>query len=418
MRKCIIILFVFCCLFSSACARKDDGRVRITYQTMETLPEQRKALAKLVGEFEKIHPNIKVEVLTSTTSFQKLMVQIAGGNAPDVFYYVTNRLPVLIKNKSLLDLSPFIEAEKDLDMSNYFKELLGSCQWEGKYYCFPFHYSTDVIFYNKDMFRAHGVAFPNESWTWDDYLDAAIKLTKKENNKTVQYGTLLPRPLLVMKSFGAKIFNEDNTKCLLDSEESKEALQYIKDLADKHNVAPDAGSIKDLERMDGVDMFSTGKVAMLMGRTYMLSEFRKLRKFNWDIAPLPNGKRRYSRLAVGGNCISVTTKHPKEAWTFVEFYSGKVGSEICGTSGNCVPALKEIAYSESFLYAPPVNSRLFVDSIKYAEIDNPGLVVWEEFYQRILQDTIDKILCNMMSIEDGLRQIVTESDKILNRTGN
>lgn len=403
-----IFLLLICLIIG--CARQEDGRIKITYQTMETLPEQRKALEQLVGEFEKQYPGIKVEVLTSTTSFQKLSIQIAGGNTPDVFYYVTDRLPGLAKRGILLDLTPYMD---EIDLNQYFTQTVESCKISGKYFLFPFHFSTDVLFYNKDLFDKEGVSYPDNNWTWDDFLIAAQKLTKKENGRVVQYGTLQPRPLLVIKSFGGECFDKKLTTCTLNSNETRKALEFIIDLDRRYGVAPSTAAIKDMEQMDGVDMFSTGRVAMVLGRTFMLSEFRKLKKFSWDIAPAPKGVRDYSRLAVGGNCISAATKHPKEAWEFVKFFSGKRGSYIGGVSGNCVPALKEVAYSDAFLSPPPENAKYFVYSIGYSEIDNPGLAIWEEFYQRVIQDNIDKILCGIISIDTGLRKMGKEGDELL-----
>lgn len=406
-KRILIFLLVF---VLTGCSKQNDGRVKITYQTMETLPEQRKALAQLVAEFEKEYPYIHVDVLTSTTSFQKLSIQIAGGNAPDVFYYVNDRLPGLAKKGALLDLTPFAS---EVDMSLYFTQAVESCKIEGRYYLFPFHFSTDVLFYNKDLFNKEGIDYPNNKWTWDDFLKTAQILTKRENRRIIQYGTLQPRPLLLIKSFGGECFNKDLTKCTLNSAESRKALEFIIDLDKRYNAAPSAVTIKDMEQMDGVDMFSMGKVGMFLGRTFMLSEFRKLKSFKWDIAPVPIGEKSYSRLAVGGNCISINTKHPKEAWEFVKFFSGKQGSYICGTSGNCVPALKEAATSLKFLFPPPENARLFVTSIEDAESDNPGLVIWEEFYQRVVQENIDKILCGLVTIDSGLQEIEKEGNEIL-----
>lgn len=411
MFKRILTILIFLVLVAGCSQKKDDGRTIITYQTMETLPEQRKALAKLVREFEKLHPDIKVEVLTSTTSFQKLAIQIAGGNAPDVFYYVTDRLPGLAYRDVLLDLTPYIE---EVDMTQYFPQTTSSCKIDDRYYCFPFHYSTDILFYNKDLFDEAGVAYPDAEWTWDDYLNAAKKLTKKVNGKTVQYGTLQPRPLLLIKSFGGECFDKDITKIKLNSKETKKAINFIIDMDSRYGVAPSAVSIRDMERMDGIDMFSTGRVAMLLGRTFMLAEFRKLKNFGWDIAPVPKGARNYSRLAVGGNCISADTKHKDAAWEFVKFFSGREGSLICGISGNCVPALRDVAYSEAFLNPPPENAKLFVTSIEYSESDNPGLIVWEEFYQRVVQDNIDKIICKMVSMQDGINEMVKDGNELLN----
>lgn len=403
-------ILLICILLVSACARKDDGRTKITYQTMEVLPEQRKALADLVKKFEEKHPDIKIEVLTSTTSFQKLAIQIAGGNAPDVFYYVSDRLPGLVKRNVLLDLSQYMS---EVDLTQYFQKTVQECIFNGRYWCFPFHFSTDVLFYNKDLFDKEEIGYPDDNWNWNDYLEAAKKLTKEENGRIIQYGTLQPRPLLVIKSFGGECFNNDLSSVTLDSKNTRDAVQFIVDLDKRYKAAPSAAGIKDMEKMDGIDMFSTGRIAMLVGRTFMLAEFRKLKNFNWDIAPVPAGVKRYSRLAVGGNCIYAGTKHPKEAWEFVKFLSGREGEIISGMSGNCVPAMKEVAYSDAFLFPPPENARLFVDSIEYSESDNPGLAVWEEFYQRIVQENIDKILCGVTSLDAGVKEMVAEGNELL-----
>src|ERR1051325_7731850 len=80
-------------LLLAGCARPADNRVEITYQTIETLPEQQALHQKIVGEFEKSHPQIHVRVIYDTSKFQKLNVQLAGHAAPDLFYYVDDRLP-------------------------------------------------------------------------------------------------------------------------------------------------------------------------------------------------------------------------------------------------------------------------------------------------------------------------------------
>ena len=45
------------------------------------------------------------------------------------------------------------------------------------YYGLPRDFQTIVLFYNKDMFDAAGVAYPTADWTYDDLRNAAKKLT-------------------------------------------------------------------------------------------------------------------------------------------------------------------------------------------------------------------------------------------------
>lgn len=418
MMNRFVLIVLYISFFMTGCAVSDKGgKIEITYQTIEVLPEQRKALQELVKEFEKLYPDIRVKVLTSSTSFQKLNMQIAGGNVPDVFYYTADRLPILVEKGVVKDLTPFIKADPGLDMDVYYKKIVEECKVHGRLYLFPFHFSTDIVFYNKELFRKAGIKYPGAGWTWEDFLRIAKELTINKSGRIVQYGTFLPRPLMVIQSFGGRCFNDNFSRCTINSKSAHIALKFLLNMIYKHQVAPNIVAVKDMDKMDGIDLFRMGKVAMLPGRTFMYAELRKWKDLEWDIAPVPRGLIRYSRLAIGGNCISAQTKHPEAAWKFVKFFSGKKGSVICGTSGNCVPAYREIAESEYFLHIPPENNKLFVESLAYSKSDNPGVVFWHEFYDRVLQKEIEKILCKIVSIEEGLKEIEKEGNKLLRLYG-
>lgn len=396
-------------LFLGCTAKKSDGRTVITYLTMETLPEQRWALQQMVKKFEEEHPDIRVKVEYSSAGFQKLKIRIAGGEAPDVFYYTSDRMPTMVTRDRLLDLTPFVEQDNDVSLADYFPSVVRSCLLNEKIYLYPFHYSTDLLFYNKDLFDQEGVEPPNADWTWNDFLNTAKKLTQKRDNRIVQYGTLQPRALLMIRSLGGECFDADLNEVLIDSAETREALQFLVDLEREHHVTPAPGQLRDMEKEDGLELFSSGRVAMFIGRTYMVSELSKINRFNWDVTSVPKGAKRYSRLAVGGNCISKTTKHPEAAWKFVKFYSGEQGSRICGLSRNCVPALQRVAQSDLFLYAPPKGVAHLIDSLQFSEVENYGLLNWDEFFQKSFKIEVDKVLFGTQTVDECIKQIRQEA---------
>ena len=57
--------------------------------------------------------------------------------------------------------------------------------YDGSYYEIPKDYDTIALWYNKTMFDAAGLSYPDATWTWDDLYNAAVKLTKKDGS---QYG--------------------------------------------------------------------------------------------------------------------------------------------------------------------------------------------------------------------------------------
>lgn len=400
-----------CCLFG--CSRKDDGRITITYQTIETLPQQRKLLQQLVRQFEQTHPDVRVKVITSPNGFQKLHAQFAGGNVPDVFYYVSDRLFTFVHKKGILNLKPFIE-EDGVDLKRFFPETIDSCMLNGGIYLMPVHFSTDVLFYNKDIFDRMGEPYPTADWTWENYLRAAERLTIRKSGITEQYGTLQPRPVLVMKSFGAEFFDSGLSASLFDTEEARKAIQYLKMLSDK-GIVPSQAQIRDVEVMDGVTLFSTGRVAMLLGRTYMLSEFSSIRAFEWDVTLVPKGKVRYSRLAVGGNCIYAGTKFPKEAWELVKFFSSEEALTTAAQSRNCVPAMRSVAESAVFLHEPPKQVSVFVDSIREAGMENPRMALWFEYNDKVIQLDVEKVIYGEMTVDQAVADIKRNGELILEK---
>ena len=375
MRRLLVVL-----LLLGGCARPADNRVEITYQTIETLPEQQALHQKIIAEFEKSYPQVHVRVIYDTSKFQKLNVQLAGGAAPDLFYYVVDRLPALAQRGQVADLRENFSSLAD----QFFPEVVESCRVNGKLCMVPFHYSTDILFYNRDWFEKAGEPVPDESWDWKKFAATAARVAAQ---RRARIPTVLPRPLLLVQSFGGVLFADG--KCTVNSPESIEALQFYRDLVVR-GIAPTTAAMGEVEAFDGVNLFRDGKIPLLVGRTYMLTEFDHIADFRWDVAPVPKGKVRWSRLSVGGNCVWSGTKHPQEAWEFARFYSTE-GAKIAAKSRNAIPALKVAAASAKFPSA-------MMEALMYSHLDNPwGYAFWDEFNQKAFFETTDAVALGQLA---------------------
>ena len=383
MRWAIVGMLLF-----AGCARPADNRVEITYQTIETLPEQQALHQKIIGEFEKSHPQIHVRITYDTSKFQKLNVQLAGNAAPDVFYYVVDRLPALAQRGQVSDLT-----ERFVPLADQFHpEVVESCRVNGKIYMAPFHFSTDILFYNRDWFAQAGESVPDMSWDWQKFADVAARLAALRH---ARIPTVLPRPLLLMQSFGGVLFADG--KCTVNSPETIAALRFYRDLVTR-GIAPTTAAMGEVEAFDGVNLFRDGKIPLLVGRTYMLTEFDHVTEFRWDVAPVPKGSVRWSRLSVGGNCVWNGTKHPQEAWEFARFYSTD-GAMIAGKNRNAIPALKAASTAAQFPAAMP-------EALKYSHLDNPwGYAFWDEFNQKAFFEITDGVALGRVTPGDATRAI-------------
>ena len=391
MRHAIVVMLLF-----AGCARPVDNRVEITYQTIETLPEQQGLHQQIVGEFEKVHPQVRVRVVYDTSKFQKLNVQLAGNAAPDVFYYVVDRLPALAQRGQVSDLT-----ERFAPLADQFHpEVVESCRVNGKLSMAPFHFSTDILFYNRDWFAQAGEPVPDESWDWQRFADAAARVAAR---RQARIPTVLPRPLLLVQSFGGVLFA--GGKCTVNSPETIGALQFYRDLVAR-GIAPTTAAMGEVEAFDGVNLFRDGKIPLLVGRTYMLTEFDHISVFRWDVAPVPKGKVRWSRLSVGGNCVWSGTKHPQEAWEFTRFYSTE-GAMIAAKSRDAIPALKAASAVAQF---PPA----MMEALKYSHLDNPwGHAFWDEFNQKAFFEITDAVALGRLAPADAARAMESLGNSLL-----
>jgi multiple sugar transport system substrate-binding protein len=390
-------------LLLAGCVRPSDHRVEITYQTIETLPEQQALHQRIIDRFQEAHPWIRVRVIYDTSKFQKLNVQLAGNAGPDVFYYVVDRLPSLAQHGQVTDLTATIAPMAD----QFYPEVIDSCRINGKMYMAPFHFSTDVLFYNRDWFEKGGEPAPDESWDWPKFADVAARLAPLGSGQAARQrdkiATVLPRPLLLVQSFGGVLFADG--KCTVNSPETITALQFYRDLVAR-GVAPTTAAMGEVEAFDGVNLFREGKIPVLVGRTYMLTEFDHITDFRWDVAPVPRGKVRWSRLSIGGNCVWSGTKHPQEAVEFARFYSTE-GEMMAAKSRNAIPALHAAADTARF---PSV----MMEALTYSHLDNPwGYAFWDEFNQKAFFETTDAVALGRLAPADAAQAMKLLGDELL-----
>ena len=150
-------------------ATSDNKPVTISVSgwSLTTTPE----FQVLADGFHKQHPNVTVQVkdYDAANYATLLTADLAAGTAPDVvaIKQVTDMV-TFASGGQLVDVS-------DVKLSDGIKGA-SSYKLDGKQYAIPYRLDGNVLFYNKDLFKAAGVPDPDGTWTWDDYTAAAEKL--------------------------------------------------------------------------------------------------------------------------------------------------------------------------------------------------------------------------------------------------
>lgn len=384
-------------------------KVKISYAIWDK--NQKPAMDAIAEEFHKENPNITVEiqVIPWGQYWTKLEASATSGTMPDVFWMHSQSFQRYANNEMLMDLTDKVKG--NVDLSNFPKDLVELYTKGDKLYAIPKDYDTIALWYNKTLFDAKGIPYPDESWDWNKMLEAAQKLNDPEQGV---YGIIAPPDQqsfyynLVYQN-GGEILNADHTKAGYTEEATEQAIQYAADFSQKYKVSPTVQQLADMSREQ---YFESGKAAMAMFGSWMMGDFNANEYVvkNCDVAVLPKGKKQATIYNGLGNAVSAGTKHPEEALKFVEFLGGEKANTIQAEKNGAIPAYKGtekgwVDANKNF------NVKVYPEMMKYAVIF-PNSETREKWMQ-LETETFSKVWAGELSVKEGCAEIAGKIDAML-----
>ena len=258
-------------------AESADGETTLTLSgwALDTTPE----FEKLAEGFEEKYPDANIELKEYDPAEYNTLVtaDLAAGVGPD-----------LITQKEVKYVTTFQEGGQLMDVSDV--ELpdgisgADSYTVDGTAYGVPYRQDSWVLFYNKDLFDAAGVEYPDGSWTWDDYDEAAAKLTTDSSK-----GSYMHRWQSVVQGFA----NAQSGVSVLDGDYDHLAPYYERVLALQDSGAQVDFNTAGANQLTYQGEFGSQKAAMMpMGTWYVASLIAQqasgeAEDFEWGIAPIP-----------------------------------------------------------------------------------------------------------------------------------
>ena len=159
-------------------------------------------IQQVIRDFERLHPDTHIEVVTVPGVREYLVTQLSSGNAPDILMVNVEDVWIDVQKGWYVPLDSFLEApnpfvveagdpaapgyEQWWDMFKYQAITRGKAAPNGKSYCISLDMVETAIFYNKDMFRDVGAKVPE---TWSDFMGL---LTTFEDYRNTEGETVTP----------------------------------------------------------------------------------------------------------------------------------------------------------------------------------------------------------------------------------
>lgn len=167
---------------------------------------------KLLDAYTESHPNVKFEAMPSGWDgyFDKLATQAASGSMPDIVQMDYLYITTYAKNNSLADLQPFMD-DGTIDVTKVDSNLLNTGKINGKMAGMVLSSSYLAMGYNPDVLAEAGVAEPDSSWTWDDYMAMSKTIKEKTGKYSLSNGPVDDTNFFNywVRQHGESLFSED-----------------------------------------------------------------------------------------------------------------------------------------------------------------------------------------------------------------
>lgn len=373
---------------------------------------------ELIELYMKKNPDVKIEG-TYTDGGQyptKLQTWFASGTAPDVMGIASDIFYPFRDLGVYEDLKPYMEQDGVLDgvwnpiALDVFKDA------DGHIFGAPYIYKIPAVVYNKTMFDAAGVAYPEKGWTEQQMLDLAQQFTSGSGRDKV-YGMRLDWwPSAIYRNLYGNPMYDVNSKTMnaAGNEEFKAALNVFVTMIRDMQVSPDDTMAKAIG-----GGFETGKFAMAITAPWEMESFAKLigDKFEWDIVPLPVSEQYgpwHGNLFADGYNMSIDSQNKDAAWSYIKFLTTDPEAQAI-SSRYGVPMLTSYATSEEYLNEfygnSPYNKMAFVDMLDQATgWETSG--VWAKINDEV-SNQYKMVLTGKQDLDTAIANIQAAGEKML-----
>lgn len=409
----IILFIIIISLF--ACNSVQEENVTIKFWAMGSEAEQ---ISKILPEFEKKYPNIKVKVqqIPWTAAQEKLITAFASDNTPDICQLGNTWIPQFASLNAIINLSDFIASSSTVKAENFFSGIWETNLIDNRVYGIPWYVDTRLMFYRKDVFERAGFNNPPKNW---DELYSLCKKIKELNKGKEKYPIFIPTNewnsfIIFGLQAGASLLKEKDTRGNFSSKEFKEAFDYLIRFH-KEKLTP----FGMMQVTNVYQAMADEYISIYISGPWNIPEFKKWMTGDladkWATAPMPGYRDEYPGLSLAGGSSLVIfkdSKHKNEVWKLIEFLSEpEIQLKVYRVTNN-LPSVIE-AWNDTTL-ANDIYMKAFYQQLQRVT-SAPKIPEWEQIVFSKLQQYAEFAARGVMTTEEALKKLDQDADRILEK---
>jgi multiple sugar transport system substrate-binding protein len=376
---------------------------------------QSEPIPTFAKEFEKEHPNITIEFedVPAGRSREKLITQVAGGNAPDVAYMDAGSVQEFASRGALVNVEPYLAGSEIVNRDDFVDAFAQLAQHDDNMYGLPFDGETTGLYYRTDLFEQAGIDAPPT--TWEEFQQTAAALTDPAKK---QYGFYLTAVEAAYYWYpwlwqaGGETLTPDGQHVAFDSPEGQEAADFYIGLRDY--APPD---YLNTDSYTGRVSFAQGKAAMYVAGNWLSGDLHV--NFpdiddKWATAPMPEGPAGCATTFAGDTLVMFDQSENQDAaWLWMEFLSRpeNVAQWTFKNEGSSLlPPRESLLTSDDFQSDPAL--RGFADAMACAVTSDVEQPKWPQVEEE-LNERLGEAIYGDISADQALREAAEEGERIL-----
>jgi ABC-type glycerol-3-phosphate transport system substrate-binding protein len=329
-----------------------------------------------IAKFEDQHPDIHLERewFPRAEMHAKQLALAATGQIGDTVRINLAPLVSELQLKGVVrDLNSLYQSDQQWlnnDQKQFWPGNIKTYTRDGKLWGLPVvgHPGNNQYYVNTTMVQKLGLKMPpaDGNWSYDDMLALAKGLTKSEGGRTTVYGIIPPindtscneGMVSLLRAFGGDLFDADGKQCLLNTDQSKKALNVLADMYKSGAAFPWQPDIDEQRQ----ELFQSQKVGLVIATSFAASAWpgqiaKRPDPFEMDVFPNPLGTTgmHATQVSSDGKGVTMASKIPDKAWIVLSqlFTSQRHGIERF-TNGLGSPGSRfDVWDSDEFRQAAP-----------------------------------------------------------------
>lgn len=359
----------------------------------------------ILPEFNKYYPYI--DVILTTTSWQflwdKVVMFSKKKQGPDVLQIGNTWNGILAQMGALKDISDLVNKMGGTGIFVPAAARLCTFPQTIKVYSLPWYLDVRAFYYRRDIFEKNGINVHDlESISGLEKVCQKIHNYKLEGKTIAALGIsggkdaqLLHMVAPWIWNFNGEFLSSDEKKIYFNQPKSLAGLEAFFNLVNKYCLPQTVlqsyeSLIESFARNGDCSIISSGPWLI---NTYLNPKHKAYSKLSSNIVPVltPGGlSRRYTFLGGSNLAISAFSRHPEEAWLFMNFLLQRNMQEKFCATNNQLPSLCT-CYAGNLMY--PDTIKIFWESIRYGK-SFPNSPYWAQI-EDVLIEYLHRILVSI-----------------------